>query len=158
MDGRRDLLRHFLSTLAYRVHKAIDGPPPGFESFTAGSGVRTPLELMHHINRLLQYSHTRFRPEEHSPQAPLPTWAEAVRTFYRGLRTLDRDLEHLPLQAEAGGRVVTEEALLQGPLADAMTHAGQLALLRRLAGGALPAESFIEAEIHPGRFRGDPGE
>jgi hypothetical protein len=46
----------------------------------------------------------------------------------------------------------TEEQLLQGPLADAMTHIGQLAILRRLASSPIPKESFDEAVIRPGDF------
>ena len=44
---------------------------------------------------------------------------------------------------------MSDGAVLQGPFADAMTHAGQLAMLRRLAGSPIPPENFIVADISP---------
>jgi hypothetical protein len=50
---------------------------------------------------------------------------------------------------------MSEERLLQGPFSDAMTHAGQLALLRRLAGAPVPPENFIVANIESNRLGPD---
>jgi hypothetical protein len=47
---------------------------------------------------------------------------------------------------------MSPERLLQGPFSDAMTHAGQLAMLRRLAGSPVPPENFIVAAIDPDHF------
>jgi len=47
---------------------------------------------------------------------------------------------------------ITAETLLQGPLSDAMTHAGQLAMLRRLAGNPVAPENFIVADIDARRL------
>lgn len=62
------------------------------------------------------------------------------------------DVERMPVEGTIKGRPVTLEELLHGPLSDVMTHAGQLALLRRLAGSPLPPERFIEATIRVGQF------
>jgi hypothetical protein len=44
---------------------------------------------------------------------------------------------------------ITAETMLQGPFSDAMTHVGQLAMLRRLAGSPVPPENFLFAAISP---------
>jgi hypothetical protein len=41
--------------------------------------------------------------------------------------------------------------LIQGPIADALTHVGQIAMLRRLAGCPIPGENYFAADIAPGR-------
>jgi len=151
MDEKRRLLRHFLATLAYRTNKAIEGAPPDFAVFSPGAGVRTPLEILHHMTGLLRWIHNLMSGEAWV-KAPKPAWEEAVAQFYHGLHVVDHDLE---AGTEAGG-VKTLEQLLQGPFADAMTHAGQLALLRRLAGSAVPGQDFTLAEIQLGVFAGDP--
>jgi hypothetical protein len=43
------------------------------------------------------------------------------------------------------------EKLIQGPLADALTHVGQLAMLRGMAGVPVRPESYPRAEIVVGR-------
>jgi hypothetical protein len=43
------------------------------------------------------------------------------------------------------------EKLFQGPIADALTHVGQLAILRRLARAPVKSENYYAAEIVPGR-------
>jgi hypothetical protein len=147
MDDKRSLLRHFLAALAYRTQKALRDAPAEFENFQAGREVRTPKELMRHMTSVLGYARTFFIGGQYRPEA-LPTLNEEVVRFHAMVEDLARHIE-------AGDPLLqgmTEERLLQGPFADAMTHAGQLALLRRLAGTPVPPENFIVADIAPDRL------
>src|SRR5215472_13226713 len=120
------LLRQYLATLAYRAAKAIRGAPLGFPEFDAGHGVRKPVEVLSHMSAVLTHARSFLDPQARDTASD-GSWEAEVRRFYGLLRDLDRLLES---GAPLTGR--TEEQLLQGPLADAMTHIGQLAMLRRL--------------------------
>jgi hypothetical protein len=141
VDAQRALLAHFLAALAYRTQKALRGAPPSFGDFIAGNQARTPAGLVRHMTSVLGYARTFFVGGEYRP-APLPTLDAEVERFHAMLQDLAGHLERgTPLVG------TTIERLLQGPFADAMTHAGQLALLRRLAGAPVPPENFIVAAI-----------
>jgi hypothetical protein len=140
VDDKRAMLRHFLAALAYRTQKALRGAPASFPSFRAAPRVRTPHELVRHMSGVLGYARTFFIGGAWRPGA-LEFPAEISR-FHEILEDLRHHLtDGTPL------RGVTAEQLLQGPFADAMTHAGQLALLRRLAGSPVAPEDFIFAAI-----------
>lgn len=143
-ETKKDLLRHFLATIAYRARKTIGGAPKGFAEFDAGHGVRKPVEILSHISSVLMHAHSFLAPRE-ATNTLLGTWEEEVGRFFQMLSKLDKSLES---GVELRGR--TEEELLQGPLADAMTHIGQLAMLRRMASSPIPKESFDEAPIRIG--------
>lgn len=143
MDAKREMLRHFLAALAYRTQKALRGAPDSFAEFRAAPQTRTPHELILHMDSVLGYARTYFIGGEYRP-ARQETFATQVRFFHEMLESLAR---HLESDAPLVG--TTPERMLQGPFADAMTHAGQLAMLRRLAGSPIPPENFIEAEISP---------
>jgi hypothetical protein len=143
VDDQRALLRHFLAALAYRTQKALRGAPPDFSEFRAPLLVRTPHELIRHMDDVLGYARTFFIGGTY--RAPmLPNFAAAVAHFHQTLADLAR---HLELGTEFQG--ITAEILLQGPFSDAMTHVGQLAMLRRLAGSPVPPENFVFAAITP---------
>ena len=147
MDDKQSLLRHFLAALAYRTQKALREAPPEFENFQAGNGVRTPKELVRHMTSVLGYARTFFIGGTYRPE-PLQSLNEEIVRFHEMLESLAMHLESgEPLLQET-----TTEQLLQGPLSDAMTHAGQLAMLRRLAGAPVPPENFIVASINPDRL------
>lgn len=143
MDDKRALLRHFLAALAYRTQKALRGAPAEFGDFIAGPQVRTPRELVRHMDSVLGYSRTFFIGGSYRPPI-FEEFEDAIAHFHETLADVAR---HLEQGAEFRG--ITAERLLQGPFADAMTHAGQLALLRRLSGSPVPPENFIFAEITP---------
>lgn len=144
MDEKRAMLRHFLAAIAYRTQKALRGAPPSFASFRAAPKVRTPHELLAHMNSVLGYARTFFIGGEYRPQ-PLPDLDAEILRFHSTLEDLSRHLEE-----GTALRGTTPERLLQGPFSDAMTHAGQLALLRRLAGSPVPPENFIVADVDAG--------
>jgi len=135
------MLRHFLAAIAYRTQKALRGAPAGFGDFRAGRDARTPAELVRHMTSVLGYARTYFTGGQFRPE-PLPDLdAEIVR--------LHETIADVSARLERGEelRGITPEQLLHGPFADAMTHVGQLALLRRLAGSPVPPENFIYADI-----------
>lgn len=153
MDDKRKLLRHFLAALAYRTQKALRGAPAEFADFRAGDAVRTPAELVRHMASVLGYARTFFVGGQYRPE-PLPSLREEIARFHDVVAQLARHIEAGDPLLEG----LTEERLLQGPLSDAMTHAGQLAMLRRLAGDPVPPENFVFADIEPGRLGADQAE
>jgi len=140
-DSRR-LLQHFLAALAYRTQKALRGAPDGFSEFCAGSKVRTPHELVWHMTGLIGYARTMFYGGDFAPPR-LATFDDEIARFHATLGQLLHDFANDSLSAR-----ITDQQFLQGPLADAMTHAGQLAMLRRLFGSPIPSENFIFAKIN----------
>ena len=149
MNDKRHMLTHFLAALAYRTQKALRGAPEGFADFKAGNDVRTPKELVRHMASVLGYARTFFVGGAYRPE-PLPTFSDEIERFHSMLEDLRAELESdRPLNG------LTEERLLQGQLSDAMTHAGQLAMLRRLHGEPVRSENFIHAEISPENLTSD---
>jgi hypothetical protein len=141
IDDKRALLRHFLAALAYRTQKALRGAPQSFASFRAAPGVRTPHEVLQHMSSVLGYARTFFIGGEYSAE-PLPDLDSEIRRFHSLLEKLGDHLDQ-----STPFRNTTPERMLQGPFSDAMTHAGQLIMLRRLAGSPVPPENFIVANI-----------
>lgn len=143
MNDKRAMLRHFLAALAYRTQKALRGAPESFGAFQAGNQVRTPAELVRHMTSVLGYARTFFEGGRYWPE-PLPDLGAEVNRFHDMIEDLSR---HLVAGTALKG--TTEERLLQGPFSDAMTHAGQLAMLRRLSGSPVPPENFVVAAVDP---------
>lgn len=141
MGESRRLLQHFLAAIAYRTQKALRGAPPEFADFRAGPTTRTPFELLWHMTSLMGYARTFFHGGSFQPQRLASLEAEIDR-FHETLAALRDDLADSSLTAH-----ISDEQFLQGPFADAMTHAGQLALLRRLHGSPVPSENFIFATV-----------
>lgn len=150
MNDKRILLRHFLAALAYRTQKALRDAPEEFGSFKPKADVRSPQELVRHMTSVLGYARTYFIGGSYWPES-LPTLADEVTRFHSMLEDLGQHLMNgTPLRDD-----MIEEQLLQGPLADAMTHAGQLAMLRRFAGSPVAPENFIVAHISSDRLGSD---
>ena len=148
MDRDRELLRHFLGAIAYRTQKSLRDAPEHYPTFSAGNRVRTPTELLRHMSSLMGYVRTFFEEGTYKAE-PLPTFDEEVERFH-GL--LDAVGSLLASGAECS---ISTEQLLQGPFADAMTHVGQLAMLRRLADSPVVPENFIYADIRADRLHAD---
>jgi hypothetical protein len=141
MTDSRRLLQHFLGALAYRTQKALRGAPDSFAEFRIAPTARTPFELVWHMTGVVGYARTFLHGGDFEPPR-LPSFADEVARFHATLDALSRDFENPSLQAR-----ITDEQFLQGPLSDAMTHAGQLAMLRRLHGSPVPSENFIFANV-----------
>ena len=144
-DPKRELLRHALATLAYRGGKAVRSAPEGFAVFHVDEGVRAPGQILAHIGDLMDWalSIAAGKREWHDSK-PL-AWEKEVERFFAALKKFDDYL------ASSETIHTSPEKLLQGPIADALTHVGQIAMLRRMAGGPLKGESYYEAEISCGR-------
>ena len=141
MTESRRLLQHFLAAIAYRTQKALRGAPDGFADFRAFANVRTPHELLWHMTGVIGYARTMLRGGSYAPPK-LDSFAAEVERFHTLLTALRDDFGDPALPAS-----ITDEQFLQGPLADAMTHAGQLAMLRRFAGSPVASEDFIFADV-----------
>jgi hypothetical protein len=139
------LLRHTVATLAYRGGKALRGVPPEFSSFRAGASTRTPGQILAHIGDLLDWalSHAEGKPAWHD--SPPLEWERGSERFFATLEALDLRL------AAAAPIACPAEKMFQGPIADALTHVGQIAMLRRLAGYPMRGENYYKADITVGR-------
>ena len=144
-DPKRELLRHTLATLAYRGGKALRNSPAVFSEFQAGQGARTPAQILAHLGDLLDWALSMAKGERKWHDSnPLP-WDEEVKRFFAALKKFDDYLASSePLQAPC-------EKLFQGPVADALTHVGQMSILRRLAGEPVKGENYFVADITVGR-------
>ena len=148
MDAKREMLRHMLAALAYRTQKALRDAPADFGGFRAAPDVRTPRELLNHMSSVLGYARTFLIGGEYRPES-LPTLDEEVERFHQVLISLS---EHF---AKGEFTRTTPERLLQGPLSDAMSHAGQLAMLRRLHGSPVRPENFVFTDVSPDNLSTD---
>jgi hypothetical protein len=148
-DSKRELLRHTVATLAYRGGKTLRGAPETFAGFRVAEKTRTPAEILAHVGDLLDWALSLVKGKQAwNSSQPLP-WDQEVQCFHAGLAALDRAL--------ASGEPVDcpAEKLFQGPIADALTHIGQIAMLRRLAESPVRPENYFQAEITAGRVGAD---
>jgi hypothetical protein len=143
-----DLLRHTVATLAYRGGKAMRDAPPGFAQFRADESARTPLQIVAHMGDLFDWACCLARGEKTWNEAKPQSWEHEVERFFDALRRFDQHLASQPLQCKP-------ERLFQGPIADALTHVGQLAMLRRMAGAPMRGENYYIADIAAGRVGSD---
>lgn len=147
LDGdaaKRALLRHTVATVAYRGGKVLRGAPPEFASLRLGLGTRTPVEILSHIADLFAWA-SHLAQGRHVWNAPPPgDWEAEVERFFQELARFDAVLSSsVPLGCDT-------ERLFQGPIADALTHFGQLALLRRRSGAPVRGENYFKADINLG--------
>jgi hypothetical protein len=138
----RAMLQHFLASIAYRTQKALRDAPEGFGDFRAAHHVRTPYELLWHMTGVIGYARTFLRGGDFAPPRLDSLQHEIVR-FHATLAGLRDDFGDPSLTA-----AITDLQFLHGPLSDTMTHAGQLAMLRRMAGSPVPSENFIFAGVN----------
>lgn len=145
----RSLLRHAVATLAYRGGKALRGAPAGFAEFRIADSTRTPAQILAHIGDLLDWALSKANGAvKWCNSSPLP-WDKGSERFFAALGALDASLAS---QEPLG---CTPEDLFQGPIADALTHVGQLCMLRRLAGSPVRGENYSKARIEAGRVGPD---
>jgi hypothetical protein len=144
-DPARQMLRHTVATLAYRGGKALANAPQGFAELRVGEQTRTPAEILVHISDLIEWAHNLARGRSTGRNSKPGGWEQEVERFFAELAKLD---SFLASDAPLG---VPPEKVFQGPIADALTHVGQLALMRRLAGGPVRGENYFKAEIEVGR-------
>jgi hypothetical protein len=144
MSSERLFLRHAVATLAYRAGKALRGAPSTFVDFTVAPSTRTPGQIVAHMGDLLDWALYLARGEQSwHDSMPLP-WDREVARFFAALAAFDA---YLASDESLGW---SAERLFQGPIADALTHTGQLTMLRRLAGAPVRGENYARATITAG--------
>ncbi len=144
-DPKLELLRHTLATVAYRGGKALRGVSAEAATFRAGPTTRTPLEILAHVNDLFDWALSMADGAPRWRDSVGESWEAEAERFHGGLGALDARL--------ASGRelATAPERIFQGPIADALNHVGQIAMLRRLAGAPVRGENYFKAEIVAGR-------
>lgn len=148
-DPGRQLLRHTVATLAYRAGKTLRDAPASFATFAASENCRKPAQILAHMGDLFDWALSIAQGKQAwNDSQPLP-WQQEVERFFRTLQAFDGYLaSDAPLAA-------SPEKLFQGPVADALTHTGQIAILRRLADCPIRGENYYRAEIVAGRVGHD---
>jgi hypothetical protein len=144
-DTKREMLRHTVATLAYRGAKAVGGATDSFASFKAYETTRTPAEILTHIGDLLDWALSIAKGNETWHDSKPLDWSNEVDRFHAALASFD---EYLASGEELSA---TCERMFQGPIADALTHVGQIAMLRRIAGEPIKGENYSRAKIEAGR-------
>jgi hypothetical protein len=144
-DPKREMLRHTVATLAYRGGKAVRDAPESFADFRASETTRTPSQILAHICDLLDWALSMSKGAEKWVDSDPQPWEEDVKRFHSCLTRFDEFL------ASGEDLACSCERLFQGAVADAITHVGQIALLRRIAGAPIRGENYSKAHIHPGR-------
>jgi hypothetical protein len=141
----RDLFRHALAALAYRSGKALRDAPESFAGFAAGEGGRMAGQIVAHLGDLMDWALSMAEGSQKWHDSSPLAWSKEVDRFFAALKAFDDYL--------ASGKAVEAplEKLLQGPVADALTHVGQLAMMRRMAGCAFRGENYYAAEMVAGR-------
>jgi hypothetical protein len=145
MAAQRQFLRHCVATLAYRGAKALRGAPDRFEAFRISQTTRSSGEILAHIGDLLDWALSLAEGKQRWHDSPSLMWEQGAQRFFAGLAALDAYLvSDTPLHASA-------ENIFQGPIADALTHVGQIATRRALAGAPVRGENYFVADIAAGR-------
>lgn len=143
---KRELLRHTVATLAYRGGKAVAAAPDSFSSFRVNDTTRTPGKILAHIGDLLDWALSLAQGQETWHNATPLSWDAETQRFFAALEAFD---SYLASENRLG---CSEEKLFQGPIADALTHVGQISMLRRMAGSPVKGENYSVAEIEAGRL------
>jgi hypothetical protein len=148
-DAKRELLRHTLATLAYRGAKDLSNAPDGFAKFRTYETTRTPEQILAHLGDLMDWALRVAKGDYTYTESEPQPWDREVARFFAAVQALD---DYLASDAPLG---FPAEKIFQGPIADALTHVGQIALLRRMAGSPIRGESYFRAEIVAGRVGPD---
>jgi hypothetical protein len=147
MDEKRDLLRHAVATVAYRSTRVISDAPEEFGSLE-GYG-RPPVKILAHMGDLFDWALGMAKGDESWNKSKALPWNEERQRFFASLAAFDAYLaSSAPIHVEL-------ERLMQGPVADSLTHVGQLAMLRRLGGSPVQRENFYAASVQKGRVNED---
>jgi hypothetical protein len=141
----RRFVRHTLATLAYRAAKAVREAPDGFGSLKVADTSRTPCAIVGHIGDLMDWALSMARGTESWRDSPTGEWAVETERLFRAIAAFDAYL------ASGATLACSPDRLFQGPRADALTHVGQIAMLRRVADSPVRGENYFRADIAAGR-------
>ena len=144
MDGNIEMLRHTVATLAYRAGKSMRGAPPEFAEYKSAPDSRTPGQILAHMGDLFDWALGMCDGRHEWHDSPALPWEQGIARFFTALEVFDRRLA-------SGARLgFAAEKIFQGPVADALTHVGQIAMLRRMAGYKMRGENYFKATIAVG--------
>lgn len=145
MESKREMLRHCVATLAYRGGKVLRDGTDEFAAYRCAETSRTPAEIVAHLGDLLDWALSVASGKQTWKESEILGWEDGANRFFAALTAFDQYL------ASDEPLAVSEERLFQAPIADALTHVGQLAMLRRLAGAPIRGENYFKADIEAGR-------
>lgn len=147
---KRDLsLRHAVATLAYRAAKVLRDEPAEFSSFRLAEGSRSAGEILAHMGDLFDWALSQAKGKQRWRNSKVRPWSKDVERFFSALKAFDEYLASSAKLHAAPGKI------FQGAIADALTHTGQIAMLRRLAGARVRGENYYVAKIEAGRVGPD---
>ena len=121
------------------------GTPAEFRNFQAAESVRTPGQILAHIGDLMDWALSQVEGRKQWHDSEPRNWEQEIARFFAALEALDQRI------AAQGLGAASAEKLFQSAIADALTHTGQLALLRRMAGIPVRPENYAAADIATGR-------
>jgi hypothetical protein len=148
-DPEREFLRHTVATLAYRAEKVLRDVPSGIVNLRIAGSTRSAAEILAHMGDLMEWALWLAKGKHVWHDSTPGRWDDEVSRFFRSLRLLDEFLASELKPGAAPGK------LFQGPVADALTHVGQIALIRGVAGTPVRSENYFRADIVPGRVGTD---
>jgi hypothetical protein len=141
----REMFRHIVASLAYRATKTLRDVPGTFADFHMDAKSRTPVEILAHMGDLFDWALSMLQGKEIWHDSLPQDWNREVARFSDSLQRFDTYL------ASYARIACALDKLFQGPIADAFTHVGQLAMLRRLSGAPMRGENYFKADIIIGR-------
>lgn len=140
------VLRQLVATIAFRASRSLHDAPATLANVRLGEGGMTARELLHHMTNVMSFALATVSATERLRHDPLG-WEQEIDRFYSLLSQVDAKL--------AEGAVMDpgmDLKLVQGPLADALTHIGQLHAMRRMAGFPVDPTNYIKADVAIGRI------
>jgi hypothetical protein len=143
------MLRHTVATVAYRGGKAVRDAPASFAAFSPDGSPRTAGKILAHIGDLYDWALSQAKGAEAWNESTPLEWTHEKARFFACLQRFD---DYLASEAPLA---VSAETIFQGAVADSLTHVGQLAMMRRLAGAKMKSENYSRANIAVGRVGAD---
>ena len=145
VDVDLGMLRHTLAALAYRGAKVVGKVPEGFGTFRVKEKSRTPVQIVAHMGDLFDWALSMAKGQERWHESLPQDWDREVDRFFSCVKEFDTYLA-------GGARIAcSRERLFQGPIADAISHVGQLAMLRHMFGTPIRGENYFKADIKAGQ-------
>jgi len=149
VKSTQDMIRHAVATMVYRGAKTLKGAPAEFAVYRIKPESRTPMEIVAHMGDLFDWALSMAKGQEVWRSSPPMEWGAEVARFYASVKAFDAHL------ASAASIACPLEKLFQGPIADAISHVGQLAMLRHLFGAPIRGENYFKADINAGQMGPD---
>jgi len=143
MKMDNDSLRAYLGAIAFRFSYLAKNLESEFAEFDAGHGVRKPIEIIRHMSELINFCMSQYKTVESRDLEQLD-WRGEKERFLALVKEFDRAIVN---GTSFNNDLMQAEKMWQGPLADIMTHIGQLVMLRRLWGSPVEKISYWQAPV-----------